>query len=101
MRAKHPGEGVDTDHHPAGDSLLVSVTDDGVGITEEQMGDLFDKFAQLKNMNESGDHKGTGLGLAICREIVNRHRGRIWAESMIGRGSGFHFIIPRRNGSVS
>ena len=101
MRIRHTGENGEAVHPPDSDCILVSVIDDGEGIPEEEIGDLFNKFAQLKNMNESEGYKGTGLGLAICREIVNQHKGAIWAESVLDRGTGFHFIIPRKNGSPS
>jgi signal transduction histidine kinase len=76
-----------------GDMAQISVSDTGIGIKEENVGKLFHKFEQL----ESGiSHKygGTGLGLAITKQLVEQHRGRIWAESRYGEGSTFIFIIP-------
>lgn len=73
--------------------LLFSVTDTGVGIAPEQQKLIFDKFKQLGNTLESKP-TGTGLGLAICKEIVDRHNGRIWVESIIGQGSRFVFTLP-------
>jgi len=73
--------------------IQVSVQDTGFGIKEVDMPKLFQKFAQLENgtMRKPG---GTGLGLAICKEIVEAHKGKIWAESTYGQGSTFHFILP-------
>ncbi|HEY6012207.1 MAG TPA: ATP-binding protein [Nitrospirota bacterium] len=72
--------------------IAVSVTDTGVGIPEEDLKIVFDKFQR------SGDHltstvEGTGLGLAIAREIVEFHGGTIWAESEYGKGSTFTFTL--------
>jgi hypothetical protein len=73
--------------------VKISVIDTGSGIKEEDLSKLFQPFVQL----EKGPDKtsgGTGLGLAICREIINRHKGKIWAESKPGKGSVFVFVLP-------
>ena len=78
---------------PQGGGVLVSVADTGMGISEEEKGQLFQRFQQggdaLRNKP-----KGTGLGLAICREIVNHYQGEIWAESEPGAGTTFFFTLP-------
>jgi len=73
--------------------IQVSVSDSGCGINQENMPRLFKKFEQLA---ESGERKtgGTGLGLAICKEIIEEHKGDIWAESEMGKGSIFKFVLP-------
>ena len=68
--------------------LLISVSDTGVGLPTEDAGQIFDPFFTTKD-------KGTGLGLAITRSIVASHGGRIWATANSGRGSTFHFTLPR------
>ncbi len=73
--------------------LTLSVADTGVGIAESDQERIFESFEQL-SMPESGAHGGTGLGLAICREIVERHGGRIWVDSSPGAGSTFSFSLP-------
>ena len=75
--------------------IRVSIADQGVGIPEDQVETVFDKFYQSsKTRSQAG---GTGLGLPICREIINLHGGKIWAESSSGEdthGSVFRFEIP-------
>jgi|GEM_PF-1737839 len=68
-----------------------SVRDNGAGIPGEQLRRL---FRPLERMPRNGVEPGTGLGLAIARRIVERHGGRIWAESEVGRGSTFFFTLP-------
>jgi signal transduction histidine kinase len=77
----------------------VSVSDTGPGIKKEDLPKLFNEFEQLAG---GGDRKtgGSGLGLAISRKIIEKHNGKIWAESEYGKGATFHFIVPieeRRN----
>lgn len=77
-----------------GSELLVSVRDEGLGISEEDKPKLFRPFPGIK---VEGNREGTGLGLSICRGIVELHGGRIWVESEgKGRGSVFSFAIPLR-----
>jgi PAS domain S-box-containing protein len=75
------------------DEAVFSVVDQGIGISRENMGKLFDKFFQVENA-VAGKTGGTGLGLAICKGIVEAHGGKIWAESEPGKGSTFSFSIP-------
>ncbi len=71
----------------------VSVIDNGIGIKEEDISKVFDKFQQIEN---SLDRKvgGTGLGLPIAQQLVEAHGGRIWFESEFQKGSTFYFTIP-------
>jgi signal transduction histidine kinase len=73
--------------------IKVAVRDTGVGIQPEDLSKLFQKFQQLGDASERKTG-GTGLGLAICKEIVIRHGGEIWIESVYGEGSSFNFTIP-------
>jgi signal transduction histidine kinase len=72
--------------------IAVSVADTGPGIPLEQLGAIFDKFKQIKSA-AWGKPVGSGLGLSISREIVDRFGGTIWAESVPGAGSVFHFTM--------
>ena len=76
------------------DEIVCSVSDTGIGIAQENMRDLFSKFKQFGRPKGS-DYKGTGLGLAIAKGLVEKHGGRMWAESEPGKGSTFYFSIPR------
>ncbi len=74
-------------------AVKVSVSDTGCGIKQENLSRLFHEFEQLVT---GGSRKtgGTGLGLAISKEIVEKHGGRIWGESELGKGTTFHFLLP-------
>ncbi len=74
------------------DSIVVSIRDQGAGVPENELENIFDKFVQSsKNRTSSG---GTGLGLPICREIISAHKGRIWAENNPDSGANLSFEIP-------
>jgi signal transduction histidine kinase len=72
----------------------VVVSDQGKGIATEDLERIFGKFYQVEE-SATREQGGTGLGLAICKGIIAAHRGRIWAESELGRGSRFHFTLAR------
>ena len=75
-------------------SLRVSVCDEGMGIPENELESIFDKFIQSSKNLSSGAGGGTGLGLAISREIVRHHGGDIWAENRGNGGACFVFWLP-------
>jgi signal transduction histidine kinase len=77
------------------ETVTVSVSDTGPGIAEENRSLIFEKFRQIRTMDEGGGStKGIGLGLAICKEIVEHYHGKIWVESEVGQGSRFLFSLP-------
>lgn len=75
------------------DKLRFGVIDSGIGIAKENLQKLFNKFTQFSGISEA-ERKGVGLGLSIAKELINAHSGEIWAESKMGVGSRFYFVIP-------
>ena len=72
-------------------SYIFWVADNGMGIPHQDKDVIFQPLKRL----HGPDIPGTGIGLALCRKIVERHHGRIWVESQVGRGSTFYFSLPR------
>jgi PAS domain S-box-containing protein len=77
----------------AQEMIVVRVTDTGMGLAPEDIEIVFEKFKQVGEVM-TNKPKGTGLGLPICKQIIEHHTGRIWAESELGQGSTFCFTIP-------
>ncbi len=75
------------------DAIIFSVSDNGIGIKDNDLNKLFDEFYRVENeINQQV--KGTGLGLSLARKIVEAHQGKIWVNSKVGEGTTFSFSIP-------
>ena len=85
-----PGRRVTVGARPREGSVLFWVADTGSGIPPDDLPHLFDRFWQAR----PEERRGTGLGLTIVKGIVEAHGGRIWVESVPGRGSTFYFTVP-------
>jgi PAS domain S-box-containing protein len=79
-------------HYQQG-KIVVSVMDQGIGISSEDQPKVFEKFKQVGEVM-TDKPKGTGLGLPICKQIVEHHNGQLWVESQLGQGSTFAFSLP-------
>jgi signal transduction histidine kinase len=83
------------------DSIItISVLDNGIGITPNNLTKLFE-LSQVFSTTGTEEEKGTGLGLMLCKEFVEKHGGKIWAESEYGKGSEFKFTMPIFTGQAN
>lgn len=100
IKFTHPGGEIVISAKDQQDDLVISVADTGIGIPENKIDKLF-RIDESFSTEGTGKEKGTGLGLILCREFVEKHGGRIWAESSSSgeiktTGSIFSFTIPRQ-----
>ena len=86
-----PGGKVSVEAESSGQEVILSVRDTGVGIAAEDVPRIFERFYKADRARSGG---GTGLGLAIARHIVEGHGGRVWVESVEGKGSTFYLSLP-------
>ena len=77
-----------------GNELVISVSDNGVGIAPEVQSLLFEKTSAYTTRGTANE-KGTGLGLILCKEFVERNGGKIWVTSEVGKGSTFSFTLKK------
>jgi signal transduction histidine kinase len=96
-----PNGGVVTlDVQENGDSVTVSVSDQGIGVPGDKLERIFDRFYQVDG-SARRRFGGTGIGLAIVKRIIEVHHGRIWAQSTVEKGSTFFFTLPKAQVSPS
>jgi signal transduction histidine kinase len=93
IKFSEPGQTVWMRSSLRGEYLQIEVRDRGRGIPSDRLERIFEPFQQV-DASDSRQKGGTGLGLAICRDIIDRHDGRIWAESTFGEGSVFYILLP-------
>jgi two-component system sensor histidine kinase KdpD len=86
-----PGAPITVKLKQSGESVLVTITDHGPGITAEALPLIFERFYRVRSEKTV---TGSGLGLYICRQIIQAHRGKIWAESTPGEGTAFYIELP-------
>lgn len=86
--------GVSVDVSGDNDHIIISINDTGIGIHEEDLPHLFQKFYRASN-KETNEIGGTGLGLYLARKLAEVLNGRLWAESQYGKGSTFFIELPR------
>ncbi|WP_372751497.1 ATP-binding protein [Labilibaculum sp.] len=87
------GGEISVSSHLNGKYVEIWVVDSGIGIDSEDQKKLFRIDEQVTN-NGTENETGTGLGLLLCKEFVERHKGKIWVESCLGKGSAFKFSLP-------
>ena len=80
---------------PDKDQMVFTICDTGIGIAPVDLPRIFERFYR-GGQKEAKKSQGTGLGLAIVKSIAERHKGRVWVESQLGKGSAFHLAIPFR-----
>ena len=78
-----------------GETVLVEISDTGIGIPENEIDKVFDEFFRASNARRV-ERDGTGLGLSIAKQTIQRHGGNIWAESQEGKGTKISFTLPKR-----
>ena len=81
------------------DNILISVEDTGIGISPTMIDNIFRIDVKTNRMGTASE-PSTGLGLLLCKEFVERHGGKIWVESEVGKGSVFYFTIPAQSNSA-
>ncbi|MBS1245546.1 MAG: putative two-component sensor histidine kinase, partial [Chloroflexi bacterium] len=93
MKYTPPGGKITLGLNERADSLILHVSDTGIGIASADQGRLFEKFYRVKR-RDTLDIKGSGLGLAIVKSIAEWHGGRVWVDSQLGVGSTFYLALP-------
>lgn len=83
-----------------GNEVQISVADEGLGISPADVPHLFDRFYRAQS-EHTKTIKGFGIGLYICKEIIERHNGRIWVESELNNGSVFYFSLPNAASAIA
>jgi signal transduction histidine kinase len=89
-----PAEGrLQVSAHRKGEEIWIAVMDTGIGIPERDYHRIFDRFYQVEP-SLTRRYEGMGLGLSIVKSMVELHEGRVWVESIVGKGSRFTVVLP-------
>jgi two-component system sensor histidine kinase VicK len=75
-----------------GDEVKISISDHGKGIAKEHLDQVFTQFYRVASNDRQTE--GLGLGLYLCKEYVEAHHGKIWADSQVGKGTTMHLTLP-------
>jgi signal transduction histidine kinase len=94
IKFTHPNGQIVISAEKRPDELIISISDNGIGIKKEAIGKLF-RIDENQTTLGTQNEKGTGLGLIICKEFIEKHGGKIWVESAVGKGSTFYFTLPK------
>jgi PAS domain S-box-containing protein len=94
IKFSHTGTKVEIYATMGDKEIIVAVKDYGKGIPPDKLESIFERFEQV-DVSDSRQKGGTGLGLAICKNIVEKHQGKIWVESTLDNGSTFYFTLPQ------
>ena len=95
IKFTNSGGSIDIAAEQSSEYVTITVRDNGIGISSDDLPKLFDISDIITTTGTSGE-SGTGLGLLLCKEFVEKHGGRIWAESQEGKGSEFRFTLPNK-----
>jgi hypothetical protein len=93
IKYTHSGGAIQVILEKEDENILIAVKDNGQGIPENEIQNLFAPFQRTSVQSTAGE-KSTGLGLAIAKKIVNAHNGEIWVKSQVGKGTTFHISVP-------
>lgn len=93
IKFSRPNSNIYIDFSPSGDNILFSVRDEGIGMNETQLQNLFNISKTLSRLGTSGE-RGSGFGLKIVKEYVNKLGGQIWVSSQVDIGTTFSFTLP-------
>jgi signal transduction histidine kinase len=93
IKFTQPGGNIEVRAFAEGNQVQISVSDNGIGISGQNIGRLFSVDSKFRTIGTANE-RGSGLGLVLCKEFTEKHGGKIWVESEIGKGSRFYFTIP-------
>ncbi|MGD9994027.1 MAG: ATP-binding protein [Salinivirgaceae bacterium] len=93
IKFSNPGGKIVLSSETQDTNVLITVSDNGIGMSPDTLKKLFD-VSQIDSQTGTLGEKGTGLGLVLCKEFIEKHKGQIWVESRVGKGSDFKFTLP-------